>query len=39
LISYVSLDPEDAVDPIQDDAERFWLPHVLLALDKSAKRP
>jgi hypothetical protein len=39
LVSYVTLEPEDAVDPIQDDAERLGLTHVLLAFDESGKKP
>lgn len=37
MISYISLEPEDTVDPVQDDGERLGLAHVLLALDKSAE--
>jgi hypothetical protein len=36
LVYYIPLEPEDTVDPIQDNAERLRLAHVLLALDKSA---
>lgn len=39
LVSYVSLDPEKTIDPVQNNAERLGLAHVLLALDKSVKQP
>jgi hypothetical protein len=39
LVSYVSLDPEKTIDPLQNNAERLGLAHVLLALDKSVKQP
>jgi hypothetical protein len=34
LLSWVRLDSEQFIDPLQDDEEGFWLPHVLDTWDK-----
>ena len=38
MVSDTSLDAEKTIDPVQNNAERLGLAHVLLALDKSAKQ-
>jgi hypothetical protein len=38
VVSNTSLDAEKAIDPVQNNAERLGLAHVLLALDKSVKQ-